>query len=63
VVLIMTREGTFHKRSNRGFASDKYDPEKRRAAQSSGGKAKVPKGFATMSPLERREVARKGGLA
>lgn len=52
-----------HKRSNQGFASRKYNPEKRRAAQSRGGKAKVPKGFAAMSPEERREVARKGGLA
>ncbi len=52
-----------HKRSNQGFASSKYTPEKRRAAQSRGGKAKVKKGFATMSPEERREVARKGGLA
>ena len=55
--------GTPHKRSNQGFGSSKYTPEKRRAAQSRGGKAKVPKGFATMSPEERREVARKGGLA
>ena len=52
-----------HKRSNQGFGSSKYTPEKRRAAQSRGGKAKVKKGFATMSPEERREVARKGELA
>jgi general stress protein YciG len=52
-----------HKRSNQGFASSKYPSDKRRAAQSRGGKAKVPKGFAAMSPQKRREVARKGGLA
>jgi hypothetical protein len=52
-----------HKRSNQGFASDKYAPDKRRAAQSRGGKAKVKKGFAAMSPDRRRAVARKGGLA
>jgi general stress protein YciG len=52
-----------HKRSNQVFASSKYTPEKRRAAQSRGGKAKVPKGFAAMSPEERREVAAKGGRA
>lgn len=52
-----------HKRSNQGFASSKYTPEKKRAAQSRGGKAKVPKGFAAMSPEKRREIARKGGLS
>ncbi len=52
-----------HKKSNQGFASSKYAPEKRRAAQSRGGKAKVKKGFARMSPEKRRAVARKGGLA
>jgi len=52
-----------HKKSNQGFASSKYPSEKRRAAQSRGGKAKVKKGFAAMSPEKRREVARKGGLA
>jgi general stress protein YciG len=52
-----------HKKSNQGFASSKYNAEKRRAAQSRGGQAKVPKGFALMSPERRREVARKGGLA
>ncbi len=52
-----------HKKSNQGFASSKYTPEKKRAAQSRGGKAKVPKGFAAMSPDKRREVARKSGLA
>jgi len=52
-----------HKKSNQGFASSKYDAERKRAAQSKGGKAPVPKGFATMSPERRREVARKGGLA
>ena len=59
----MTRGAGTHKRSNQGFASSKYDPQKRRAAQSKGGKAPVPKGFATLSPERRREVARKGGLA
>jgi hypothetical protein len=52
-----------HKKSNQGFASGKYHPEKKRAAQSSGGKAKVAKGFALMSPEKRREVAIKGGKA
>jgi Stress-induced bacterial acidophilic repeat motif len=52
-----------HKKSTQGFGSNKYAPEKKRAAQSRGGKAKVPKGFAQMSPERRREVARKGGLA
>ena len=51
-----------HKKSNQGFASTKYDREKKRAAQSRGGRAKVPKGFARMSPEERKAVARKGGL-
>jgi len=46
-----------------GFASSKYDREKKRAAQSRGGKAPVPKGFAKLSPEKLREVARKGGLA
>ena len=55
--------GIPHKKSNQGFASSKYDPEKRRAAQSRGGKAPVPKGFAKMSPERRLEVARKGGLS
>ena len=52
-----------HKKSNQGFASSKYTPGKKRAAQARGGRAKVPKGFAKMSPEKRREVARKGGLA
>ena len=52
-----------HKKSNQGFASNKYTPEKKRAAQARGGKAKVAKGFAKLSPEKRREVARKGGLA
>lgn len=52
-----------HKKSNQGFASSKYHPEKRRAAQRRGGQAKVKKGCAAMSPEKRREVARKGGLA
>jgi len=55
--------GIPHKKSNQGFASSKYDPEKRRAAQSRGGKAPVPKAFAKMSPERRLEVARKGGLS
>ena len=50
-----------HTKSNQGFASSKYDPEKKRNAQSSGGKAKVPKGFARMDPEKRKEIARKGG--
>ena len=52
-----------HKKSNQGFASNRYDQEKKRAAQSRGGRAKVAKGFALMSPEKRREVARKGGMA
>src|SRR6266702_1052466 len=52
-----------HKKSNQGFASSHYDREKKRAAQSRGGSAKVAKGFARMSPERRREVARKGGKA
>jgi len=54
---------TPHKKSNQGFASGKYTPDKKRAAQARGGKAKVAKGFAKMSPEKRRAVARKGGLA
>jgi len=50
-----------HKKSNQGFASPKYDPEKKRAAQSLGGSACVPKGFAKMHPDKRREIAKKGG--
>jgi Stress-induced bacterial acidophilic repeat motif len=56
-------KGQPHKRSNQGFASGKYNPEKKRAAQSVGGRAKVAKGFAKLSPDKLREVARKGGLA
>ena len=52
-----------HKRSNQGFASSNYPTEKRRAARSRGGQAKVPKGFASMSPERRREVAIKAGKA
>lgn len=52
-----------HKKSNQGFASNKYDPEKKRAAQSKGGQAHVAKGFAKMSPEKRREIAKKGGKA
>lgn len=50
-----------HKKCNQGLASSNYAAEKKRAAQSRGGKAKVPKGFARMSPEKRREVAKKGG--
>jgi hypothetical protein len=56
-------KGQPHKKSNQGFDSSKYTPEKKRAAQSVGGRVKVAKGFAKMSPELRREVARKGGLA
>lgn len=56
----MTRE---HKKSNQGFASSKYDKEKKRAAQSKGGNAHVAKGFAKMSPEKRRAIAQKGGKA
>ncbi len=52
-----------HKKSNQGFASSKYNQGKKRAAQSRGGRAKVAKGFARMSPERRREVASKGGKA
>ena len=52
-----------HKKSNQGFASSKYDTTKKRAAQSKGGSAHVPKGFAKMSPEKRREIAKKGGKA
>ncbi len=58
-----TRKGEPHKKSTQGFKSDKYNPEKMRSAQSRGGKAKVPKGFAKLTPEKRREVARKGGEA
>lgn len=57
------RKGVAHKKGNQGFASGKYNPEKKRTAQSIGGRAKVAKSFAIMSPEKRREVARKGGLA
>jgi Stress-induced bacterial acidophilic repeat motif len=63
ILLRMPQGAGEHKKSNQGFASGKYHPEKKRAAQSRGGMAKVPKGFARMSPERRREVARKGGLA
>jgi general stress protein YciG len=52
-----------HKKSNQGFASSKYNPETKRAAQSRGGSAKVKKGFAALSPEKLREIARKGGLS
>jgi hypothetical protein len=52
-----------HKKSNQGFASSKYNPDKKRVAQSVGGRAKVAKGFAKMSLEKRREVAAKGGRA
>ena len=54
---------TTHKKSNQGFDSNKYDQEKRREAQAKGGSAKVPKGFAKMSPERRREIASRGGGA
>ncbi len=59
----MSRGAGTHKKSNQGFASTKYDQDIKRAAQSKGGKAPVPKGFAKMSLEKRLEVARKGGLA
>ena len=59
----MPQNGLHHKKSNQGFASSTYHPEKKRAAQSRGGKAKVKKGFAKWSPEKLREVARKGGLS
>ncbi len=62
-ILIVMGKGQPNKKSNQGFASSKYHPDKKRTAQSRGGKAKVAKGFAKMSPEKRREVARKGGLA
>ena len=61
--MLMTKGAGAHKKSNQGFASSKYDREKKRAAQSRGGLAKVAKGFARMSPEKRREVAIKGGKA
>ncbi len=57
------RKGQPNKKSNQGFASSKYTPDKKRAAQSRGGKAQVAKGFAKMSPEKLREVATKGGRA
>lgn len=51
------------KKSNQGFASSKYNPEKKRAAQSKGGSARVAKGFAKMSPEKRRKIARMGGIS
>ena len=59
----MTQGAGTHKKSTQGFASSKYDQDKKRAAQSRGGMAKVPKGFAKLSPEKLREVARKGGLS
>ena len=59
----MTQGAGTHKKSTQGFASEKYNQEAKRAAQRRGGRAKVAKGFARMSPEKRREVARKGGLA
>ena len=56
-------KGQPHKKSNQGFASSKYNADQKRLVQSRGGKAKVPKGFATLSPELRREYARKGGKA
>jgi hypothetical protein len=63
ILLHMPQGSGPHKKNNQGFASSKYGQEKKRAAQSRGGKAQVPKGFARMSPEKRREVARKGGLS
>ncbi len=57
------KKGHSHKKSNQGFGSAKYNPEKKHDAQSRGGKAPVAKGFAKMSPEIGREVARKDGLA
>jgi general stress protein YciG len=59
----MTQGTGVHKKSNQGFASSKYDQSKKREAQSKGGSAHVPKGFAKMSPEKRREIAKKGGKA
>jgi general stress protein YciG len=59
----MTQGTGAHKKSNQGFASSKYNQDKKREAQSKGGKAHVPKGFAKMSPEKRREIAKKGGKA
>jgi len=39
------RKRLAHKKSNQGFASSKYHPDKKRATQRIGGKAKVAKGF------------------
>ena len=50
-----------HKKSNQGFASNKYHPDTKRAAQSRGGRVKVAKGFARMSLEKRRAAAIKGG--
>ena len=63
ILLRMPQGAGKHKKSTQGFGSSKYHTEKKRAAQSRGGKAQVPKGFARMSPERRREVARKGGLS
>jgi len=53
-----------HKKSNQGFASGKYNPEKKNVPhKEEAGKQKFLKDFAAMSPERRREVARKGGLA
>lgn len=55
------KKGIPHKKSNQGFASAKYNKKVKAAAQKKGGSAKVPKGFALMSPEKRKEIARKGG--
>lgn len=47
-------------RKTRGFAG--YSPAQRFAVSSKGGRAKVPKGLAKLSPEERKEIARLGGL-
>lgn len=59
----MTRGAGAHKKSNQGFASGKYDQDTKQAAQRRGGRARVAKGFATMSPEKWREAAIKGGKA
>ena len=59
----MVQGAGVHKKSNQGFASAKYDQSKKKEAQSKGGRAQVPKGFAKMSPEKRREIAKKGGKA
>ncbi len=52
-----------HRKSNQGYASDKYDKERAHELRVKGGSAKVPKGFATMSPEKFREVQKKAAKA